>query len=151
MNMIVTRRARSLLARSLPLVNQRRELLVERMEDALAGAPAEAFGQSALAAAMLVELLVDQTRALIENGAFATLDGVAEEHRVAGITGRYYSRFGDALVPALRDLLGPTSPREVAAAWSDTFWALVHTVRDRAAAESPPLPPVAARAGVALR
>ena len=139
MNMIVTRRARSLLARSLPLVNQRRELLVERMEDALAGASAEAFGQSELAAAMLVELLVTQTRALIENGVFAPLDRIAEKHRLAGITGRYYSRFGDALVPALRDLLGPTSPREVAAAWSDIFWALIHAVRDRAPMEARPV------------
>jgi len=150
MNMIVTRRARSLLARSFPLVHQRREQLVERMEEALAGAPAEAFGQSELAAAMLVELLVTQTRSLVENGVFATLDGVAEEHRAAGLSGRYYSRFGDALVPALRDLLGPTSPREVAGAWSDTFWALIHAVRERVAAESTPVP-VAARAGVGLR
>jgi len=127
MNSPVTTRLRSLLARSLPLVQQHRTMLVERIEKSLGAAESrdEPFGQAEVAAMMLVELLLEQARGLVESGAFAPLGDVAEEHRALGITGRHYSRFGDALVPILRDLLGPIVPREVAAAWCDLFWTVV--------------------------
>jgi len=127
MNSPVTTRMRSLLARSLPLVQQHKTMLVERIEKSLAAAESrdEPFGQAEVAAMMLVELLLDQARGLVESGAFAPLADVAEEHRALGITGRHYSRFGDALVPILRDLLGPIVPREVAAAYCDLFWTVL--------------------------
>ena len=127
----VSDRNRSMLSRSLPLVQQGRDLLVERLERSLAAADtgAEAFGQAELSAMMLVDLLLRQVKSLVESGAFAPLGDVAAEHRALDIGGRHYSRFGDALVPVLRDLLGPTVPREVAAAWCDTFWAMIHAAQ----------------------
>ena len=126
----VSDRTRSLLSRSLPLVQQRRDLLVERMERSLAAeTERKAFGQAGLTATMLVDLLVTQVRSLVESAAFAPLDEIADEHRRLDITGRHYSRFGDALVPILRDLLGATVPREVAAAWCDSFWAILRAAQ----------------------
>ena len=126
----VTDRTRSLLSRSLPLIQQRRDLLAERMEQSLAAATqGEPFGQAEVAAMLLVDLLVGQAKCLVESAAFGPLDEVSGEHRALGITGRHYSRFGDSLVPILRDLLGPTLPREVAAAWCDAFWAMIRTAQ----------------------
>jgi len=123
----VNPRLRSLLVRSLPLVEQRRKLLTEAIERSLAALETEpeAFGQAEMTATMLVQLLLDQVRLLVESGELGPLGDVAAEHRLLDITGRHYSRFGDSLVPILRDILGPTTPREVATAWCDAFWAIV--------------------------
>jgi hemoglobin-like flavoprotein len=123
----VNNRTRSLLARSLPLVQQRRDALVERMEAALAelDEPGSHVGQAEVTAAILVDLLLDEARQLVEAGALGPLGHVPGEHYLLDITGRHYSRFGDALMPILRDLLGPIPPREVLAAWCDTFWAII--------------------------
>ena len=127
----VSDRLRSLLARSLPLVQQRRALLIERMERSLAAAETEAedCGQAEVTAALLVELLLGEVKHLVESGRFGDLATVTAEHRRLDISGRHYSRFGDALVPILRDLLGPIVPREVAGAWCDTFWAIIRAAQ----------------------
>ena len=127
----VSNRTRSLLARSLPLVAQRKDELLEGLERNLAAAeaPGEPFGQAEVTAMILVELLLDQARSLVQSAELAPLADTAAEHRLLDITGRHYSRFGDALVPVLRDLLGPTLPREVAMAWCDTFWAVIRAAR----------------------
>ena len=128
MSEAVSNRTRSLLARSLPLVQQRRDLLVARMEAALAELDTKesAIGQAEVTAVVLVDLLLDEVQQLIESGAFGPLDYITGEHYLLDITGRHYSRFGDALMPILRDLLGPIPPREVLAAWVDAFWAIIH-------------------------
>ena len=135
MNSPVSTRLRSLLSRSLPLVQQHKAVLVERIERSLAAAEGadEPFGQAEVSAMMLVELLLGQARSLVESGVLAPLGDVAAEHRALGITGRHHSRFGDALVPILRDLLGTTVPREIPAAWCDLFWAVL---REAQAAEA---------------
>ena len=74
---------------------------------------------------LLVQLLLDRVRSLVETGEFGAVDGLFDEHRALGIDGRHYSRFGDALVPILRDVLGPGAPREIAGLWCDTFWSLI--------------------------
>lgn len=119
--------AHELLARSLPLVQHHKDRIIDRMELHLRGAVGEqeAFGQSEMAAMLLVQLLIDQVRSLVETGQLAAGGGVLDEHKSLGIDGRHYSRFGDALVPILRDELGPNVPREVASAWCDTFWTVV--------------------------
>lgn len=128
----VSDRTRSLLARSFPLVQQRADLLIDRMEQSLAaGEPKDApIGQSELVAMMLVELLLGQVKRLVESAELRPVEGLAEEHDALGITGRHYSRFGDSLVPVLRDLLGPIVPREVAGAWCDTFWTVIRAAQE---------------------
>ncbi|HEV2747023.1 MAG TPA: hypothetical protein VGW34_06960 [Allosphingosinicella sp.] len=101
------------------------------MELHLRGAVAkqEAFGQSEMAAMLLVQLLIDQVRGLVETGQLTVGGGILDEHEALGIDGRHYSRFGDALVPILRDELGPSVPRDVVAAWCDTFWTVVRHLK----------------------
>jgi hemoglobin-like flavoprotein len=127
MNVTVSPRTRSLIARSLPLVQQRREALVERMEIALAELDTTwtAIGQAEVTATVLVDLLLDEAKQLVESGAFGPLGWLVGEHYLLDITGRHYSRFGDALIPVLRDLLGPIPPRELLSAWCDMFWAII--------------------------
>ena len=129
MTINVSNRTRSLIARSLPLVQQRREALVERMEAALAELDTKQsdIGQAEVTAVVLVDLLLDEARELVESGAFGELGYLPGEHYLLDISGRHYSRFGDALIPALRDLLGPIPPRELLSAWVDTFWAVIHS------------------------
>lgn len=127
MSEVVSKHNRSLIARSLPLVQQRREALVERMEAALSELDTQGSqaGQAEVTAVVLTDLLLDEARQLVESGAFGPLGYVTGEHYLLDITGRHYSRFGDALMPALRDLLGPIPPREILSAWCDTFWAII--------------------------
>ena len=130
MSDLVTDRLRDNLARSLPLVRLNFDRLVDRMEVQLRGVdPDEPFGQSDVAAMMLVQLLIDQASRLAQGRSPAVADGLLDEHRALGIDSRHYSRFGDALVPILADLLGPSAPREVPAAWCDAFWAVIRSLQ----------------------
>lgn len=117
----------AILARSLPLVQCHKDALLEGLEAALRHGeePGEAFGQAEVTAMMLTALLIDQATGLVRRGALGDLDGIAAEHRALDIDGRHYSRFGDALAPVMKDVLGPTLPREVPAVWCDTFWRVI--------------------------
>jgi hemoglobin-like flavoprotein len=136
MSEVVSERIRALIARSVPLVRQHKDEIISRMELHLrdVNVDQQAVGQSEVVAMMLTELLLKQAAAITEGRPMADVDIVAREHWSLGIEGRHYSRFGDALVPILRDVLGPGAPREVASAWCDTFWATVHPIRAALAA-----------------
>ena len=133
MSAAISEHTRKYLSQSLPLVQQHKQHLVNRMEANLrAGEPeGEPYGQSEVAAMILVDLLLSQARHLSESGGLADLRDVAAEHRTLAISGRHYSRFGDALVPVLRDLLGSKVPRGVTSAWCDTFWTLIGAAQSR--------------------
>ncbi|MGZ8347416.1 MAG: hypothetical protein ACXWUP_09930 [Allosphingosinicella sp.] len=130
MSIVLNEQSRRLLAQSLPLLQSNRDPIAEAMEVSLAAAaePGEAFGQAEVTAMILLELLLAQGRALAETGHPLRVEGTLDEHRALDIGGRHYSRFGDSLVAILRDVLGPGLPREVAAAWCDAFWSVVHAV-----------------------
>jgi hemoglobin-like flavoprotein len=127
----VTEHTRAIIARSLPLVVQHKDAIISGTEAHLSGVDGykEVFGQSEVVAMILTELLLKQAAAIVEEGGMRDVEAHAREHWSLGIEGRHYSRFGDALVPILRDVLGPQAPREVASAWCDTFWAVVQPVR----------------------
>lgn len=136
MSEVVSARTRSALARSLPLVRQHKEEIVDRMGLSLrriAGKP-ERFDKAEATATILTSLLLRQADLIVYSGRPADLDAVAHEHRSAGIDGRHYSRFGDVLAPILKDVLGARTPREVVSAWSDTFW---QVIRASQSAEEP--------------
>lgn len=122
---------REVLTRSLPMVRQHKSALIGQMARSLSvdGTPAPESGQIART---LVELLFDQTHDFVAGTEQCRLHRLFDEHRAIGVEARHYSRFGDALVPALTDLLGPNVPRQVPAAWCDAFWAIVR--KGRAAA-----------------
>ena len=133
MSVAISERTRKYMSQSLPLVHQHKEHLVNRMEANLrADEPHDApYGESEVVAMMLVDLLLDQARRLCDSGELGELGDVADEHRALGISGRHYSRFGDALVPVLRDLLGPRLPAAVSSAWCDVFWTIIRTALAR--------------------
>lgn len=128
MSEVISERIRAAIGRSLPLVRQHKDEIITRMELHLRDVSDadQAVGQSEVVAMILAELLLGQAAAMADGGRIPDVEIVAREHWSLGIEGRHYSRFGDALVPILLDVLGPNTPREVASAWCDTFWAMVH-------------------------
>ena len=131
----VSERTRALLAQSLPLVRPLKDEIISRSEASLreVDGETEAFGQSEVTAMILVELLIDHAEALVRSGRADDLDSTPIELRSLGIEGRHYSRFADALVPILRDLLGARVPAEVGSAWCDAFWAIIHSAQSHPA------------------
>lgn len=130
MSAAISEHTRKYLSQSLPLVQQHKEHLINRMEANLrADAPDDApSGRSEETAVVLVDLLLGQARSLCASGELGDLRGVADAHRALAISGRHYSRFGDALVPVIRDLLGPRLPVGISSAWSDAFWTIIRAV-----------------------
>ena len=131
----VSERTRALLAQSLPLVRPLKDEIISRSETSLrqVDGETEAFGQSEVTAMILVELLIDQAEEIVRTGSAADLDSTPIELRSLGIEGRHYSRFADALVAILYDLLGARVPAEVGSAWCDAFWAIIHSARSQPA------------------
>jgi hypothetical protein len=120
--------ARAYLAQSLPLVLQHRDQLLGSIE---AQFDLEHFDRSSrdpgIAAMILLELLIEAARSIVESGELRLDPDLSVEHQRLGIDGRHYSRFGDLLVPLLKDI---TLPAAVAAAWCDAFWAAIRAVTE---------------------
>jgi len=91
------------------------------------GEPAP-FAKARSVAVTLVDMLLEQARLFTEGGEPRGLEAIAAGHRLQGIDGRHYSRFGDALTPVLRDAVGPRLSSEVTAAWGDAFWFVIRRV-----------------------
>jgi hemoglobin-like flavoprotein len=127
----VSERTRANLARSLPIVRRHKEEIVSHMRLYLRQVDEgrDSPGRSDIAATVLAELILRQAGLIVDSGQTAGLETAAAEHRTLGIDGRHYSRFGDALVPVLRDVLGDQVPREIPSAWCDAFWAVVRAAR----------------------
>jgi hemoglobin-like flavoprotein len=121
--------ARDLLAQSLPLMERGKDRLIDGFGAYLRAAAPEARDDPEVVAMMLTEMLVAQTGHVLQTGALLNAGDVNVEHRALAIDGRHYSRFGDALLPVIRDVLGPNVPSAVAAAWGDAFWAIVRAVQ----------------------
>lgn len=124
----ISDRTRDLLAQSLPFMEQRKDALIERL-GAYLGSAGDADEDAELVAIMLTELMIGQAVNLVRSGDLHDLDDVGHEHRMLRIHGRHYSRYGDALNPVIRDVLGPQVPGEVAGAWGDIFWTIIRAMQ----------------------
>ena len=135
MSELVTERTRDIIARSLPIVRQHKDEIAGAMEVYLRRVEDDrtTFGQSDLSAMILTELLLRYAGQIAGTGKVTGLEAIAPEHESLGIDGRHYSRFGDALVPILRDSLGVNLPRDVSSAWSDTFWTIIRAAQAKQA------------------
>jgi hypothetical protein len=131
MNDIVSFRTRTLLVQSLRAVEAGKERIALALSTSLARSERdpELSDTPDIIAALLLNFLIEQVEHVTETGEPGELDRHRAEHRLHGIDGRHYSRFGDVLVPVLRDTLGPSHPRATALAWSDAFWAVVQRMR----------------------
>jgi hemoglobin-like flavoprotein len=137
MSPLLSERTRQMLSQSLPLVQAHKHELIDRMQAYLELAePDQNLGQSEINAMILVEMLVTQTRHLLETGALDDLAHIPSEHAALQITGRTYSRFGDVLVPILKDVLGPNVPSAVPGAWIDIFWSVIREATARPVLEA---------------
>jgi hypothetical protein len=91
------------------------------------GEPAP-FARAGGIATALVDMLLDQARRMAEGRQPRDVEAAAARHRLLGIEGRHYSRFGDSLAPVLKDAIGPRLSSEVTAAWGDAYWFVVRLV-----------------------
>ena len=132
MTNIVTPEARTLLVQSLHAVGAREDEMRASLAAALARSDQdpELSDTPEAVAAVLLRFLIEQVSHVLGGGEPRDLALHRREHRLNGVVGRHYSRFGDALVPVLRDVLGPTYPRATAAAWCDAFWSLVQRMQE---------------------
>lgn len=127
MSTVVSDNTRNILFHSLAVVEGRTEALTDALAISLAAGDrgAQSSARAATAAMVLLTMLVEQAKHLVQGQPPQALESYRAEHRLHGIGGRDYSRFGDALIPALRDTMGTGFPRSVASAWCDAFWAVV--------------------------
>ena len=130
-DIVIAEDVRLRLAQSMPAVERARFEITRRIQEHLERleTPEEAFGQAEVTALMLVQLLFDGASDLAAFGELRNLDSVAREHRRLDVDGRHYSRFGIALAPVLRELLGVALPPGTASAWCDAFWFIVGRMR----------------------
>lgn len=127
MSPVLSDRSRQLLSQSLPLVQAQKHEVIDSMRASLILAePGQDPGQAEINAMILVEMLVNQVRHILETGEHDGLAHIPNEHAALGITGRTYSRFGDVLAPVLKDVLGKNLPGSVPGAWIDVFWSVIH-------------------------
>jgi hemoglobin-like flavoprotein len=129
MSIQLSDQTRSLLAQSLPLMERGKDGLIDGFGAYLRAAAPETGNDPELVAMMLTEMLITQTAQLLACGTLQDAGDLNQEHRALDIEGRHYSRFGDALSPVIRDVLGPNVPRALVAAWGDAFWAIIRTVQ----------------------
>jgi hypothetical protein len=95
---------------------------------ALAEGETAPSARAAAIASTLVDLLLDQARSMGAGRRPHGIEAIAASHRLQGIDGRHYSRFGDSLSPVLKDAVGPRLPSAVTAAWGDAFWFVIRLV-----------------------
>ena len=125
MSQAISEGAAALIARSLPIVRRNKEEIVALMALRLADVDP---GVAHEAAEALTGLLIRQAGSIVASGGPHGLEADADEHRTLGIGGRHYSRFADALVPILKDVLGAATPHDVPIAWCDAFWAIIESM-----------------------
>jgi len=126
---LLSDRTRNLMMHSWPIVQQNKDVLIDRVGAHFRAAEPGDPAHSEMVAMMLVELMISQSTHLLRSGELRDHDDIGAEHEALGISGRHYSRFGDALVPALTDILEPDVRRDTAGAWCATFRAIIRTVR----------------------
>ena len=132
MSPVLSDRTRQMLSQSLPLVEAHKHEVVDRMQASLVLAEPELDpGQSEINAMILVEMLINQVRHVLDTGEYDDLAHISNEHAALHITGRTYSRFGDVLVPILKDALGVNVPSAVPGAWVDMFWSVIREATRR--------------------
>jgi hypothetical protein len=139
MNDSASRHFRAFLMQSLPAVEERKAELEDRLANSLRRSEQdpELSDHPEMIARLLLDFLIRQARHGVGSDAPPDLSVHRAQQEIAGIDGRHYSRFGDALVPVFRDALGPTYPRDTASAWSDLFWSSVQRLRAGSGAAAP--------------
>ena len=77
------------------------------------------------ASATIMDMLLGHAADLGSGRTPETIAKTARDHARLGLNGEHYSSFGDALKPAMRDVLGKKATSPVLAAWTDAYWTIV--------------------------
>ena len=126
MSPILSERARRKLSQSLPLVQAHKQEIIDRLDAALVRAESDCEPTpSAIDAKVLFQALVGQVRHRLGMGDHAVRSQPLPLITAHPAARRTYSQFADALVPILKDALGPDVPQAAPAAWNQAFWDLV--------------------------
>ena len=116
-------RTRDIVAHTLPLMARHRASLEEALRDHMVRDDIDASSVQAI-----MDMLYDHARQLRGYGIPDGTADTAARHRALALDTVQYSRFGDALKPVMRDVLGSSAMPPMRAAWADFYWAIVRTV-----------------------
>ena len=86
---------------------------------------------SSVFALPIMDMLFDHALASAGRSNSAQIEETACRHRLIGVTLADYSFFGDGLGAVMKDVLGAEAVPSTVAAWVDTYWAIVRSVRAR--------------------
>lgn len=138
MNNFVSPQVRTHLIQSINAVESRKNELAQALSKSLSRSAhdPELSDTPDKVADALLSFVIDLSRHAIAGTPPADLLTYRHQHRLDGIDGRHYSRFGEALVAVIRDGLGPTYPRETGPAWSEAFWVFVRHLRGEEGVET---------------
>lgn len=132
MSTVISDHTRNILFHSLSAVESHRAAVIDAMAVSLAAAePDDQSAHAETVAMLLVNMLIEQVKHLVEAQHPQHLNAHRAEHQLHAIDGRHYSRFGDALIPVLRDTMGARLPKAVGAAWCDAFWAVIQRMQQQ--------------------
>lgn len=123
-------RTRDMVAETLPLMARHRAPLEEALRDHMVREDIDdpsAAGITVMTQAIM-DMLYDHARQFRGYGMPAGTAETAARHRALALGTAQYSRFGDALKPVMRDMLGSSATPSMLSAWSDAYWAIVRTV-----------------------
>ena len=123
---VISEDMRVRIAHSIGSIERQRHTLAARILERV-NAPEATDGSPDpdIVAGLLINLLIDGGGDIAAFGGLRDLSQVALKHRQLGINGRHYSRFGLALAPTLRSVLGLSMPEQSLVAWGDAFWLIV--------------------------
>jgi hypothetical protein len=123
----ISENTRTNLFRSVAAVEVAAPAIIAGLTASLARAEDEPapFSRATAIAGSLVGMLLEQATHMIDGREPRNIGEIGIAHRALGIDGRHYSGFGDALLPVLKDALGPRLPAAMASAWCDAFWFVI--------------------------
>lgn len=117
------------LAQSMPGVERRRAMIVAKIAERIVP-PTQGDERPSpdVIAAVLFDLLISSGSDIAAFAGLRDLSGVRRSHDRLGVSGRQYSRFGLALGPALKSVLGVAMSPDTVNAWCDAFWLVVGAI-----------------------
>ena len=123
-------RTRDIVAETLPLMARHRAPLEKALRDHMLREDIDdpSAARIAVMTQAIMDMLYDHARQLRGYGIPAATPETAARHRALALGTAQYSRFGDALKPVMRDMLGSSATPSMLSAWSDAYWAIVRTV-----------------------
>ncbi|MDT9601064.1 globin family protein [Sphingosinicella rhizophila] len=123
----LSKRAREIVAETLPMMEQHRAPLEEALERYMAsqGPYDPPPGRTKVTTGAIMDELLGHARELAGNAPATRIVETARAHRALALGGEHYFCFGDGLKPIMKDALGPKATSPVLAAWTDAYWAVV--------------------------